>query len=150
MMKLLIISITQHMPQNRINDTIIMHMTLNSISSAVNTSGRTLCFQLGNQQTCTSNNHNSIKEGLIFNLIFADSHHGFANAPQLSLQKSYRQKLENLKNEPNNTHILPYLFHGVDSSNHLLNLGTIAHEQLWTMLELLHTTTTISTQGHTL
>jgi hypothetical protein len=49
-------------------------MTLNSISSAVNTSEVTLCFQLGNQQACTSNNrHDSIKEGLIFNPIFVDS-----------------------------------------------------------------------------
>jgi hypothetical protein len=35
MMKLLIIDVTSHMPQNGVSDTIIMHVTLSAISAVV-------------------------------------------------------------------------------------------------------------------
>ena len=50
-----------------------MFFDINNYSTLnINHDWEGLFIQLRNQQTCTSINHNSVKGGLIFTLVFAD------------------------------------------------------------------------------
>ena len=64
-----------------------------------------LCIRLRNQQTCTSYNHNSIRGGRFSIRFLHIFHHRVANATQVLLCKSNRQKLENMEKESNDTHV---------------------------------------------
>ncbi len=84
-----------------------LQILITTLHPIVNTNWEDLCIQLINQQTCASIIVYDMN-GVPISIQFSNKlYQRFANATQILLCNSNRNKLEIMKNEPNNTHI-PY------------------------------------------
>ena len=85
-----------------------IRLCLQTFLTTLNTIGRTYVFSWGINKHAlmiTITKWGEIRYSMRFLLMFANVHHRFANATYVLLGKSNREKLKNMKNEPNNTHI---------------------------------------------